>query len=111
MNKAKVSIGLPVYNGATYLRTAIDAILSQDFDDFELIISDNASTDETSSICQQYAACDSRVRYYRHATNIGAGPNYRHVFELAQCGLFKWATHDDVHLPGFLRRCVDVMEQ
>jgi glycosyltransferase involved in cell wall biosynthesis len=106
----RVSIGLPVYNGADFLRQAVDSILQQDFTDFELIICDNASTDETAAICEQYAAADPRVRYFRNATNIGAGPNYRRVFELARGGLFKWAAHDDVHLPGFLTRCVEVLE-
>jgi glycosyltransferase involved in cell wall biosynthesis len=107
----KVSIGLPVYNGASFLRQAVDSILQQDYTDFELIISDNASTDDTSTICLSYAAIDPRVRYFRNESNIGAGPNYRRVFDLARGDLFKWAAHDDVHLSGFLRRCVETMDR
>ena len=107
----KVSIGLPVYNGAKFLRAALDSILQQDYSDFELIISDNASTDETSKICWEYAANDKRVRYLRCESNIGAAGNFRRVFELARCDYFKWATHDDMHLPGFLTRCVEVLNQ
>ena len=107
----RVSIGLPVYNGENFLRPAVDSILSQDFTDFELIICDNASTDSTAAICQEYADRDPRVRYFRNETNIGASPNYTRVFELARSSLFKWAAHDDVHLPGFLTRCVAVLEQ
>ena len=107
----KISIGLPVYNGANFLRPALDSILQQDYTDFELIISDNASTDETSQICQQYAADDRRIRFIRCESNIGAAGNFRKVFDLARSDYFKWATHDDIHLPGFLSRCVEVLGQ
>ena len=107
----KISIGLPVYNGETYLREAIDSILRQDYADFELIISDNASTDATKNICREYAANDCRVRYYQNETNIGASGNYNRLVNLARGKYFKWATHDDVHLPGFLKRCIEVIEQ
>ncbi|MGB7767969.1 MAG: glycosyltransferase [Verrucomicrobiia bacterium] len=107
----KVSIGLPVYNGENYLRAALDSILRQDYADFELIISDNASTDATQDICLEYAAKDQRIRYYRNETNIGASGNFNCLVELARGKFFKWAAHDDVHSPEFLRRCVDVIEQ
>jgi glycosyltransferase involved in cell wall biosynthesis len=107
----KVSIGLPVYNGEKYLRLALDSILQQDYTDFELIISDNASTDATQNICREYAAKDSRIRYYRNETNTGATANFNCLVKLARGKFFKWAAHDDVHLPEFLRRCVEVIEQ
>jgi glycosyltransferase involved in cell wall biosynthesis len=102
---------MPVYNGENYLRLAVDSIITQDYADFELIISDNASTDATQEICQEFAAKDHRIRYCRNETNIGASGNHNRVFELARGELFKWAAHDDVHLPGFLRRCVEVFDQ
>jgi glycosyltransferase involved in cell wall biosynthesis len=111
MHLPKVSVGMPVFNGEKFLRFAIDGLLKQEFTDFELIISDNASSDRTRDICEEYAAKDSRIRYYRNETNIGASGNYRRVFELARAELFAWAAHDDVHLPGFLRRCVEVLDQ
>ena len=86
-------------------------LLKQDYTEFELIISDNASTDATPEICREFAAKDSRIRYSRNATNIGATGNYKRVFELARGELFAWAAHDDVHLPGFIRRCVEVFDQ
>ncbi len=92
----RVSIGLPVYNGSMYLRAALDSILQQDFEDFELIISDNASTDGTEAICRAYAARDRRVRYRRTQSNIGSARNYRRVFELARGEFFKWCSHDDM---------------
>lgn len=106
----RVSIGLPVYNGAIYLRAALDSLLQQDFEDFELIISDNASTDDTEAICRDYASRDRRIRYQRNPTNIGSARNYRQVFELARGEFFKWCSHDDVCRPTFLRRCLDVFE-
>ncbi len=75
-----VSIGLPVYNGDNFLAEAIDSILRQTMEDFELIISDNASTDRTEEICREYAAGDSRIRYYRNESNLGAMANYNLVF-------------------------------
>ena len=105
-----VSIGLPVFNGERYLRQALDSLLGQDFQDFELIISDNASTDRTMEICESYAAKDSRIRYYRNESNIGAVPNYIRVFELARGEFFKWCAHDDICHPRFLSRCVEIMD-
>ena len=108
--KPRVSIGLPVYNGDRFLREALDSILAQTFTDFELIISDNASTDETSNICQEYAAKDSRIRYYRNPQNVGAAKNYNCVFELASGEYFKWAAHDDICAPEYLEKCVEILE-
>jgi glycosyltransferase involved in cell wall biosynthesis len=106
----RVSIGLPVYNGATFLLNTVEALLSQTFSDFELIISDNASTDETQAICEGFAASDPRVRYYRSPVNRGAAWNYNETFRLAQGRYFKWSAHDDVCAPEFLARCVSVLD-
>ena len=111
MSVPRVSIGMPVYNGENFLRSALDSILQQDYADFELIISDNASQDATEKICREYAAKDSRVRYYRNEKNIGASGNFNRLLELARGEFFKWAAHDDVHLPGFLARCMEVIDQ
>ena len=110
MNVPKVSIGLPVWNGEKYLRMALDSILRQDYADFELIISDNASTDATQTICQEYAARDARIRYFRNEKNIGASGNYNRVFELSRGEYFKWISHDDECAPSFLRRCMETFE-
>ena len=105
-----VSIGLPVYNGSNYLRVAIDSILSQTFEDFELVISDNASEDDTQQICEEYAAKDSRIRYSRVDENLGAFPNFRRVWDLSSGKYFKWASHDDWISPRYLEKCIEVME-
>lgn len=107
----RVSVGLPVYNGARYLRDAIDSLLDQTFSNFELIISDNASTDETEQICREYVERDNRVRYERQQSNLGAAANYNRTFELARGEYFKWAAHDDVCRPEFLERCVEELDR
>lgn len=107
---ARVSIGMPVYNGARYLSAALDSLLKQTFSDFELIISDNASTDTTARICREYAARDRRIRYFRNDRNIGAAPNMNRVLELSAGEYFKWAAHDDLHAPGYLEKCIAVLD-
>jgi glycosyltransferase involved in cell wall biosynthesis len=105
-----VSIGLPVRNGAAHVAHAIESILAQTFTDLELIISDNASTDATPSICARYAARDSRVRYYRHERDLGAAGNFNFVFRQSVGKYFKWAAHDDLILPTFVERCHAALE-
>ena len=107
---AAVSVGLPVYNGARYLPEAIDSLLSQTFTDFELIISDNASTDATAHICRRYADRDSRIRYVRQPENLGAIPNHNLLVDLARGRYFKWVGHDDVYEPDLVARCVESLE-
>ena len=107
----KVSLGLPVYNGENYLEEAIQTALDQTYTDFELIISDNASTDRTQAICERFAAQDKRIRYYREETNYGAAWNFNRVLELAQGKYFKWIAHDDTIAPQFLEQCVSVLEE
>src|SRR5947199_10486063 len=106
MSKPRVSIGIPVYNAENFLREAIESIRQQTFTDFEIVISDNCSTDRTPQICEEYAAKDRRIRYVRNATNLGAGFNHRRVAELARGEFFKWQSRDDLCHPTFLERCV-----
>ncbi|MEH2232635.1 MAG: glycosyltransferase [Nostoc sp.] len=107
----KVSIGLPVYNGENFIKEAIDSILNQTFEDFELIISDNASSDRTEAICQAYVTQDRRVRYFRNSENLGAADNFNRVFRAATGEYFKWAAHDDVCAPTFIAECVKVLDR
>lgn len=101
---------MPVYNGEKYVKQAVDSILNQTFPYFELIISDNASTDNTEQICRAYAMKDSRVRYYRNEKNIGAPNNYNRLFDLSSSEYFKWAAYDDVLAPDFLRKCIAILD-
>jgi glycosyltransferase involved in cell wall biosynthesis len=102
---------MPVYNGSNYLKEAIDSILSQTFTDFELIISDNASIDNTIDICKAAEMKDERIRYYRNEKNRGAAWNFNYVFHLAKGSYFQWACHDDVWTPTLLERYVDVLDR
>lgn len=100
---------MPVYNGANFVAEAIESVLGQTFEDFELVICDNASTDETQEICLSYAAMDKRIRYLRNRKNLGGGPNFTRVFQLSRGEFFKIANHDDICHPRFLELCVDVL--
>ena len=87
---------MPVYNGELFIRQAIDSLLAQTFSKFELIISDNCSTDDTEAICREYASRDQRIRYFRHSENRGAIFNFNFVLEQARGEYFMWAAHDDL---------------
>ena len=106
----RVSVGMPLYNAQRFLGETLDSILGQTFPDFELVISDNGSSDRTEEICRDYAARDARIRYYRNEVNRGAAWNHNHVFELSQGEYFKWASFDDLLAPTFLEKCVAVLD-
>jgi glycosyltransferase involved in cell wall biosynthesis len=106
----RVSIGLPVFNGAEYLEDSIRSVLDQTLGDFELIVSDNASTDRTGEIVQDLAAADSRIRYVRNDRNLGAAPNYNRAFHASSGAFFKWLAHDDRMLPRFLEVTLAALE-
>jgi glycosyltransferase involved in cell wall biosynthesis len=107
----RLTIGLPVYNGEKYIAESLEALLGQSFTDFELIISDNASTDSTGEICHRYEDQDSRVRYFRQSRNIGLSPNHNFVVERARGELFKWASNDDLYARDLLERCIDALDK
>jgi len=109
--RPRVSVGVVVYNGERYLAEALDSVLNQTYEDFELIISDNASTDRTAEIAQSYAAKDGRIRYARNERNLGAARNYRRALELSAGEYFRWAAADDLVGPEFLARCVEVLDR
>jgi glycosyltransferase involved in cell wall biosynthesis len=106
----RVTIGMPVYNGEKFLKEAIDSIMAQSFEDFELIISDNASTDRTQEICRACMARDKRIRYVRNEANIGVNRNFNRVFQLCSGEYFKWATADDVCHRNLVARCLEVLD-
>ncbi|HKI17133.1 MAG TPA: glycosyltransferase family A protein, partial [Isosphaeraceae bacterium] len=107
----RLTVGLPVYNGDKYIAESLDALLGQSYTDFELIISDNASTDGTADICRRYEKQDSRVRYFRQPQNIGLAPNHNFVAVQARGELFKWASNDDLYARDLLERCVDALDK
>lgn len=108
--RPRVTVGLPVFNGEAYLVEAIESVLGQTFTDFELIISDNGSTDGTAAICHAYAARDPRVRYVRSPRNRGAAWNYNRLVELAQGDYFRWLAADDALAPTLLEKSVFILD-
>jgi glycosyltransferase involved in cell wall biosynthesis len=105
----EVSIGMPVYNGEMLIRQALDSVLEQTFADFELIISDNGSTDGTEAICRKYADCDQRVRYVRQPENRGGSFNFQFVLNEAHGKYFMWAAHDDTWGTDFVSSCIKIL--
>src|SRR5579884_3000340 len=106
-----VSIGLPVYNAGNFIDQTLKSILEQPYREIEVIISDNASSDNTEEICRGYAARDRRIRYYRNKENLGVASNHNRVFELSLGDYFMWAAHDDVRSLDYIQRCVEVLEK
>ena len=107
----RLSIGLPVYNGENFLPESLESLLGQSYEDFELIISDNASHDGTETICRKYADQDSRIRYFRQQRNIGSAPNHNFVIEQARGELFKHGSHDDLYARDLLELCVAALDE
>ncbi|MCL4457654.1 MAG: glycosyltransferase [Nitrospirae bacterium] len=110
--KPLVSVGMPLYNAAKMLRMskAIESLLNQNYENIEIIISDNGSTDETEAICKEFAAQDKRIKYFRNDVNLGIVYNFNRVFELSQGKYFMWAAHDDTRSPQFISKCVEKLE-
>ena len=109
-NRPLVTIGMPAYNEERYIVEALDSLLAQTFTNFELIISDNASTDQTERICQEYALKDARIIYQRQSENVGARKNIQDLLKRAQSKYFMWAAADDVWDPKFLELLVNALE-
>ena len=105
-----VTLGVPVFNGAPYLASALDSLLCQTFNCFEIVISDNGSTDATEEICRRYAATDRRIRYFRHEENRGAAWNHNFVIAQARGHYFRWHDYDDLCAASHLERCVAALD-
>lgn len=106
----KVTIGLPVYNGEDHLSEAIESHLGQTFEDFALVIVDNASKDATRAISRKFVRQDQRVHYFRNDQNIGLAANFNKALRKARSPYFTWAAHDDLYAPEFLERCVAALD-
>jgi glycosyltransferase involved in cell wall biosynthesis len=108
--RPRVSLGMPLYNAGAYLQEAIDSLLAQSYEDFQIVISDNASTDATEEICRAYAQKDDRIRYFRSTENVGVIRNFNNVFRLSEGEYFKWAAGDDVCGTDYLLRAVQILD-
>ena len=109
-NKPKVSIGLPVYNGEKFIKESIDSLISQTYKDFELIISDNASQDNTEQICRNFELKDKRIKYFRQPKNKGAFPNFTEVLNKSSGHYFMWAASDDKYESSHLDNLIQALE-
>ncbi len=111
MNGKKISICLPVFNGGKFIQKKIESLLSQTFTNFELIISDNASTDSTSEICKEFQAKDNRIQYFRQEKTIEAIMNYYYLLKKANCKYFLWTAVDDILYPEFIEKNLEILEK
>ena len=105
-----ITVGLPVFNGQDLIQVAVNSMLGQSFTDFELVICDNASSDETENICRELADLDNRVKYFRNESNIGAAANFRRVVNLASGKYFKWLGVDDFCDSSYLERTKEILD-
>lgn len=106
-----VSIGMPVYNGENFVADALESIVSQTYENLEIVVGDNASEDATEEICREFANKDDRVKYVRHDRNMGASANHDFVFFNSTGPLFKLAAHDDMIHPQFVEKCVAALTE
>lgn len=102
---------MPVYNGELLLARTLEALLGQTYPHLEVIVCDNASTDDTENICRRFAARDRRIRYERNEVNRGAIPNFRRTLEIATGEYFAWTAADDVRPNTAIEQCVRALER
>ena len=110
LSESLLTIGVPVFNGEKTISKCIDSLRKQTFDDFKLIISDNASTDSTQKICEDYTKKDSRIRYIKQKKNIGLVPNWNFILKESTTKYFMYAAADDIWDPQFVKKNLDVLE-
>ena len=107
----KLNIGIPVYNGEKFIRNCLNSILNQTFTDFEIILSDNASTDSTTSICKEYAKKDSRILFLKQKSTNKALWNFNFVLQEAKSEYFMWASADDIWHPEYIEKNLMFLEK
>jgi glycosyltransferase involved in cell wall biosynthesis len=110
MKTPLLSVCVPVYNGANYLGTTLESVLAQTFDDYEILISDNGSTDATVAIAAAFAARDERIHIVRFEKNQGPLKNFNRLYELARGRYLKFTPHDDLFDPRYLEKCIAELE-
>ena len=110
MKKSLVTIGIPVYNGELLMKKCIESVLSQTYENFELIISDNASTDSTPDICKEFLKKDNRITFVRQNENMGQNWNFNFPLEKANGEYFVWLVADAIISPEFIEKNIAVLE-
>lgn len=102
---------MPAYNGARYIKEALESLISQSFADWELLVSDDASKDETEGIVREIASRDIRIRYVRQEKNLGMDANFQYLLDQADAPYFMWAAQDDKWEKDFLKACVAILDE
>lgn len=105
-----ISVGIPVYNDEKYIATAIEDIINQSYENIEIIISDNCSTDNTEIICRKYAEKDNRIKYIRQSFNIGSQSNFKFLLDFSKGKYFMWAASDDRWNREFISKLMEPLE-
>ncbi|NQT93334.1 MAG: glycosyltransferase family 2 protein [Lentisphaerae bacterium] len=111
MTDPLVTVGIPAYNKACRLREALDSLLEQSYLNLEVLISDDASSDETLQVCQEYAQKDPRIRYFRQNSTLGIARNHNFLLQKAKGAYFVWACDDDTRHPDFVSTLVDLLRR
>jgi len=106
-----VSVGIPTYNRRALLEHTLKSALEQQYPRLEIIICDNASTDETEKFCREWEARDSRIRYIRHPNNLGSTGNFISALEAADGEYFMWLADDDWIEPGYIEHCAKILAE
>jgi len=109
--KPKLSFGLPVFNGQRSIGRVIDSLQKQTFRDWELVISDNHSTDDTARVVAERAESDARIQFFPQASNAGIVANFNRAFSLSSCEYFRWIGADDWLEPSYAEKCVALLDQ
>lgn len=109
-SEPRVSVGLPVFNGESYLAESLESLRTQTLEQIEVIISDNGSTDGSTAIAEDYCRRDPRFRLIRQSTNKGGAFNHNLLVDHARAPFFKWASHDDVCGGAMLESLADALE-
>ncbi len=106
-----VAIGMPVYNGAKYIKSTLQSLLDQTFTDFSILICDDGSTDGTLDICQDFAARDKRIKIVRNTTRLGGAKNFNKTFSMSHGEFFMWASQDDLFHPDYIAKCLTKLQE
>jgi len=106
----ELTIGIPVHNGEKFLKEKISSILQLGYENFELIISDNASSDKTKEICKTFLSKDKRIKYFFHEKNMGPAKNFEFILKNANGKYFMWTATDDKILSGFIEKNLEVLQ-
>jgi len=109
MENYLVTIGIPTYNRSSSLNAAISSVLSQSYQNIEVIVCDNCSTDDTQEVCKRWALKDNRIKLHRQETNVGAVSNFNTIPALANGTFFMWLADDDRISSNFVTECISIL--